>query len=761
MKIDLSQFRQTFMQESAEHVDSMESGLLDLRSSPEDVELLNAIFRSAHSIKGGAGSFGLTNLVRFTHALENLLDRLRSLELPATADVIDLLLRSVDILGVLLHAAPEEAMPDEAVSLVMRIEALMDGATDGATDGAPGASPGTTAADTAAQAESAEDAGFHAQQYLYRIGFRPGPEMFSSGNNPIVLLRNLAELGTVRSCELCTEALPALAELDPERCYLSWKIELASGRPETELREVFDFVEHLAAVDIVQEENVAQLDHHAQLDPHEMGPMQGEMLALARSAFALASEAVRTTAVATTQTFSIADPGRQFNGEEAKVRKGAVRPKETERRKEESSSIRVATDKVDRLIDLVGELVIAHVMTAQMVEDFEPACLPRLRAAVAAMERGTRELHERVMAVRMLPVGTLFQRYARVVYDIAQATGKRIQLDTAGEETEIDKSMLELLGDPLTHIIRNSADHGIELPEVRKAAGKPEEGLIRLRAFHRSGRIVIEISDDGAGIDTVRVRAKAVERGLIAADAQLSEDQLRMLIFEAGFSTREQVSDLSGRGVGMDVVKRNVQQLNGVVKLASEKGKGSTVSIELPLTLAILEGLLVRVAQQTLVLPLLAVIETVAPQPGQLVRVAEQGEVVVVRGESIPLLRLHRFLGLPDEPDGSGQESATAAIRSLVVVVEADGKKCGLVVDELLGQQQVVVKSLEKNLRKIDGLMGATILGDGCVAAIVDVAGLAELNLFGLQALEARPALYSRIMSATGIEKGESAYAMV
>jgi two-component system chemotaxis sensor kinase CheA len=368
-----------------------------------------------------------------------------------------------------------------------------------------------------------------------------------------------------------------------------------------------------------------------------------------------------------------------------------------------------------------------------MVEDFEPACLPRLRAAVAAMERGTRELHERVMAVRMLPVGTLFQRYARVVYDIAQATGKRIQLDTAGEETEIDKSMLELLGDPLTHIIRNSADHGIELPEVRKAAGKPEEGLIRLRAFHRSGRIVIEISDDGAGIDTVRVRAKAVERGLIAADAQLSEDQLRMLIFEAGFSTREQVSDLSGRGVGMDVVKRNVQQLNGVVKLESEKGKGATVSIELPLTLAILEGLLVRVARQTLVLPLLAVIETVALQPGQLVRVAEQGEVVVVRGESIPLLRLHRFLGLPDEPDGAGRENAPAANRSLVVVVEADGKKCGLVVDELLGQQQVVVKSLEKNLRKIDGLMGATILGDGCVAAIVDVAGLAELNLFGLQ----------------------------
>ncbi len=395
------------------------------------------------------------------------------------------------------------------------------------------------------------------------------------------------------------------------------------------------------------------------------------------------------------------------------------------------------TEKVDRLIDLVGELVIAQVMTAQMVETFEPSCLPKLREAVAAMERSTRELHERVMAVRMMPVGTLFQRYARVVYDIAQSTGKQIRLETDGEETEIDKSMLELLGDPLTHLIRNAADHGIESPEVRLAANKPEDGLIHMRAFHRSGKIVIEITDDGAGIDTVRVRAKAVERGLIDEQAELSDDQLRMLIFAPGFSTREEVSDLSGRGVGMDVVKRNVQQLSGTVGLTSELGSGSKVSIELPLTLAILEGLLVRVADRTLVLPLLTVVEAV-PAKGKIVRVAEQGEAIVIREQSIPVLRLCRFLGVAGDALDPGALKSTEPCaepvedQRLVVVVEAGRKKIGLVVDELLGQQQVVVKSLEKNLHKVEGLMGATILGDGCVAPIIDVTALAELNLFSI-----------------------------
>jgi two-component system chemotaxis sensor kinase CheA len=685
MKIDLSQFRQTFLLESADHVASMESELLELRSSPADIELLNSIFRAAHSIKGGAGSFGMTSLVRFTHSLENLLERLRSLEMQATDEVIDILLRSVDVLRGLLDADADAEMPIDVLELHKRIEAL---------------TPADPAPAEAALEEVQLATGDARELNLYTVEFRPDRELFSSGTNPIVLLRNLAALGTVSCCHLHTDELPSLADLDPAQCYLSWTVELASRCAEEELREVFEFVEHLAEIRI--------------------SCADAQQLPVNALAILPATTAVETL---------VPQPAPEHVPT-------PVRRKITEKKPDtsgESGSIRVAIDKVDRLIDLVGELVIAHVMTAQMVEDFEPSCLPKLREAVAAMERNTRELHERVMAIRMLPVGTLFQRYMRTVYDIAKSTGKTIRLDLSGEETEIDKSMLELLADPLVHLVRNAADHGIESAEARHAAGKPEEGVITLRAFHRAGRIVIEVSDDGAGIDTNRVRSKAIERGLIGPDSQLSNEQLQMLIFEPGFSTSETISDLSGRGVGMDVVKRNVQQLNGTVALASEKGYGSTVSIELPLTLAILEGLLVRVGDRTLVLPLLSVIETVPLGNEQIVRVAEQGEVVVIREQSIPLLRLSRFLGLPQEKVGAGQAPQQDGSRKLAVIVEAGKRKVGLVVDELLGQQQVVVKSLERNLHRVNGIMGATILGDGCVAPIIDVGGIASMNLFALQ----------------------------
>jgi two-component system, chemotaxis family, sensor kinase CheA len=712
MKIDLSQFRQTYLQESAEHVESMEARLLALRSAPDDVETLNAIFRSAHSIKGGAGSFGLTNLVRFTHTLESLLDRLRSLEMAATADVISLLLQSVDILRAMLIAGEGGSMPDEARELQERFEALIAAEPRPAED----ASNQTASARVEDSVRPAQGEAAGQGLTLYQVEFRPNRDMFSSGTNPIMLLRNLASLGTVSVCRLHAEDLPPLQELDPSQCYLSWTVELASSRAESELREVFEFVEHLAEITILR------------LDP-PLVPEKG--LALRRDSAprsglkvvpAVVAERVDSADRRTVDEQRTTEARRE--DERKAVKKSAAAA--------ESSSIRVATEKVDQLIDLVGELVIAQVMTAQIVEDFEPSCLPKLRQAVAAMERRTRELHERVMAVRMMPVGTLFQRYARVVYDIAQSTGKQIRLETDGEETEIDKSILELLGDPLTHLIRNAADHGIESCERRLAAGKPAEGLIHMRAFHRAGRLVIEISDDGAGIDTARVRAKAVERGLIAQEAELSDDQLRMLVFEPGFSTREAVSELSGRGVGMDVVKRNVQQLSGTVGLRSQLGHGSTISIELPLTLAILEGLLVRVGDRTLVLPLLVVVEAVAPSMNKILRVAEQGEVIVIREESIPVLRLCRFLGIEGGAVDPGAESAED--RRLVVVVEAGRKKIGLAVDELLGQQQVVVKSLEKNLHRVEGLMGATILGDGRVAPILDVTALAELNLFSIEA---------------------------
>jgi len=684
MKIDLGQFRNTFLLESAENATSMETGLLQLRSTPDDIELLNSIFRAAHSIKGGAGSFGFTNLVRFTHTLENLLDRLRSLELNATEDLIELLLRAVDVLRTLLNADADTTLSADALALEGKIGSIASGSAEQKTDGQ----------------ESVRDAESVRGLHLYRIHFYPDKDLFASGTNPLVLLRNLAEMGTVSCCHVHTDKLPGLADLDPNQCYLSWEVELGATTSEAELREVFEFVEHLAEIrierldrDLSPENSVSVEDRHPV--PQEPAPASSLETRLPHAPKAASGKK--------------ASPAG------------------------ESGSIRVAIDKVDRLIDLVGELVIAHVMAAQMVEDFEPSCLPKLREAVAAMERNTRELHERVMSVRMLPVGTLFQRYTRTVYDIGTSTGKQINLRIEGEETEIDKGMLELLADPLTHLIRNAGDHGIEAAEARQAAGKELEGLITLNAYHRAGRIVIEVSDDGAGIDTERVRAKAIERGLISPDAQVSDDQLQMLIFEPGFSTKEAISDLSGRGVGMDVVHQNIRQLNGTVSLTSERGRGTKVVIELPLTLAILEGLLVRVEERTLVIPLLSVVETVPLGEEQIERVASLGEVVVIRGESIPLLHLRRFLGLSPDTTTPTNDQGGAGGHRLAVIVEAGQKKVGLVVDELLGIQQVVVKSLERHLRKIDGLMGATILGDGCVAPIVDVAEIATLNLFSLQ----------------------------
>jgi two-component system chemotaxis sensor kinase CheA len=745
MKIDLSQFRETFLQESADHIASMETGLLQLRTAPGDVELLNSIFRSAHSIKGGSGSFGMKNLTHFTHSLENLLDRMRSLEMHATDEVIGILLQSVDVLRNLLDADPnvstEMEMPADAVELQARIAALIPVES----------APAEADAVDAFQQDPPRPADDAKEIVLYKVEFIPDREMFSSGTNPITLLRNLAALGTLSCCQLHTEDLPALADLDPEQCYLSWTVELASRCAIEELREVFEFVEHLAEINIqCVDASPKPVSEPAQESTVEQKVAESPALALEPEVHGR-----RTGPYADRRGVGGPDPRGP----------GATDRRQRPANGGESNSIRVAIDKVDRLIDLVGELVIAHVMTAQMVEDFEPSCLPKLREAVAAMERNTRELHERVMGIRMLPVGTLFQKYTRTVYDIAQATGKQIRLELSGEETEIDKSMLELLGDPLTHLIRNSADHGIEIPEARLAAGKQAEGVIKLKAFHRSGRIVIEVSDDGGGIPRENVRAKAIDCGLIAADAQLSDEQLLLLIFEPGFSTKEEVSDLSGRGVGMDVVKRNVQQLNGTVSVASEKGHGTTVTIELPLTLAILEGLLVRVGDRTLVLPLLSVVETVPLRDGQIVRLAERGEVVVIRNESIPLLRLSRFLGLTLETNAAAAEENSS--HRLAVIVEAGRRKVGLVVDELLGQQQVVVKSLERNLRRIDGLMGATILGDGRVAPIVDVTGLGALDLFSLKASVknsqqvAPPAQSVRAASSKEINQGGTSHELV
>jgi two-component system chemotaxis sensor kinase CheA len=657
MKIDLSRFKETFFQEAAEHVNNMETLLLGLGDAPADPEVLNSIFRAAHSIKGGSGTFGFDDVMRFTHRLEELLDQMRQGKIDASPSRIDLLLRSCDMLRTLLAAADSgAAAPPEAATLL--------------EDLAVAQRQGDFVAEAPHPMRAWDPKIKFGGHTTYSIVFVPSPEIFREGMDPLLVLRELAELGTVETITADLSHLPALSELQPETCYLGWNIRLTSEREREEVEDVFAFIENGA---------------HIKIDAQ---PPAGEISAT--------GAAVKS---------AVAASGGQ----------APPRP-----RGRDSASIRVATEKVDQIIDLVGELVIAQSMTAEIVARFTVERLPELQAALHEVSRNTRELQERVMAVRMLPVGTIFSRLPRIVHDVAAAQGKNIKVEVTGEDTELDKGVLEGMTDPLTHLVRNAADHGIGTPEERRAAGKPESGTIYLRARHEGGNVVIEVADDGNGLNTARIREKAIERGLITAADELSAQQIQQFIFHPGFSTQDNVSEISGRGVGMDVVRRNVEGLGGVVTLKSVAGKGTTVGIKLPLTLAILDGQLVRVGEQRYVLPLVSIVESVRPAREQMRSLAGEGEVVMVRHEPLPLLRLHRLFDVATD--------VLEPSSGLVAVVEHDSHRFALMVDELLGQQQVVIKNLQANFRRVEGAMGATILGDGRVTLILDIAGLVQLS---------------------------------
>jgi two-component system chemotaxis sensor kinase CheA len=656
MKIDLSQFRDTFFQEAAEHVNNMEASLLGLGDGPADPEVLNSIFRGAHSVKGGSGTFGFDDVTRFTHRLEELLDRVRAGKVDVGPARVELLLRACDMLRSLLAAAETGGMaPPEAATLLEDLALAQRG--------------GDFVAEAPLPMRKWDPKVKFGAQTTYSIRFVPSHDIFREGMDPLLVLRELATLGTVEKIVADLSNLPALSGLQAESCYLGWTIRLVSEREREEIEDVFAFVENGAHITIDVQRPEGELSAN--------GPP-------AKSAVAASSR----------QT-----PQRQ--------------------RGRDSASIRVATGKVDELINLVGELVIAQSMTLEIVARFTSERLPELQAALHEVSRNTRELQERVMAVRMLPVGTIFSRLPRIVHDIATAEGKNIRVEVIGEDTELDKSVLEGMTDPLTHLVRNAADHGIGSPEERRAAGKPEIGTIYLRARHEGGNVVIEVSDDGNGLNTARIREKAVERGLLSAEDELTTQQIHSLIFRAGFSTRDSASETSGRGVGMDVVRRNVEALGGIVTLNSG-GKGTTVRIKLPLTLAILEGQLVRVGEQRFVLPLVSIIESIRPSREHVRSVAGEGEVVMVRQEPLPLLRLHQLFNVATD--------VLEPSRGLVAVVEHDSHRFALMVDELMSQQQVVIKNLQANFHRVEGAMGATILGDGQVTLILDIGGLVELS---------------------------------
>jgi len=655
---------QMFFEEAADLLRDFEEGLLRLEGAPGDKDLINRVFRSAHTMKGTSGMLGLDAIARFTHVLEDLLMRLRKGELAPSRPIVDTLLASADVLRGLLQAARTGADADER-----RMEQTMAALLAHARGETPMPSAAAPAATTVAASRA----------NLYAIRFLPPPDLLTRGLDPIRLLDGLEEVGEVGDITADATRLPPLAELDPETAYLGFQCTLRTARPASAIENVFEFVGDRTALAVEVRD--------------DGGDGVPAATAIAAPPAAPAANGER--------------PGRERRG--AHGGDGGS----------ESATIRVPTAKIDRLINLVGELVVTQSMVAQLVTRFSPDHLGQLQEAVAQMDRHARDLQERVMAVRMLPIRTVFSRFPRVVRDLAQANGKEIVLERIGEDTELDKTVIERISDPLTHLVRNAVDHGIEAPDARVRAGKPAVGRLTLRAYQQGGNIYIEVADDGRGLNRERIVAKAVEQALVGADDALTDHDVWALIFRPGFSTAERVTEVSGRGVGMDVVARNVEALGGSITIQTDAGHGTTFRVKLPLTLAILDGQSLRVGDEIYILPLVSIVESVRPRRAELNTVLGGAETVTMRHDVLPMIRLHRLFGVTPT-----NEDPTAG---LVVIVEYDGRKVALLVDELLGQQQVVIKSLETNFQRTEGIAGATILGDGRVALILDVPGLVSL----------------------------------
>ncbi|WP_022943710.1 chemotaxis protein CheA [Pseudoalteromonas ruthenica] len=675
MSIDLSQFFEVFFEESFEGLDAMESELLNLTPGEADSETLNTIFRAAHSIKGGSGTFGFTSVSDFTHVLETLLDQIRQGQRQLEAQHVNLLLRSVDCLREMLQALQSEQEPelDTAKELQQQFEEIL-----GLSEGEVAANENEASASPPQQAET----------NTYQILFKPHHHLFKTGNEPLFMLSDLGDLGSIE-VEADLSAIPEIQNLQGDECFMSWKVFLQTEATQEQIKEVFEWVEDDADIDI---------------------SLCGGLFSEQESS-------------APTEPLEHDDAAQQSSENEPvaqAIQAPASKGKANKAKSNESTSIRVGIDKIDSLINMVGELVITQSMLSQLGEqEVTENTLAALQEGLAQLAHNTRDLQENVMRIRMLPISFVFSRFPRLVRDISQKLGKQVELKILGEGTELDKTVMEKISDPMVHLVRNSLDHGLETPEQRKQSGKPEVGTVTLNAFHQGGNIVIEIMDDGRGLNTEKIREKAIANGLIDGNEELSDDDINELIFEPGFSTADEVSDISGRGVGMDVVRQNISSLSGSIEVVSTPGTGSTFTIRLPLTLAILDGQLVRIAEHTYIVPLITIVESLQIDTNKVSRVGKSLEVLRLRDEYIPILRLYQLFNHHD--------AITELDKALLVVVECDNQKVGLLVDDLLAQQQVVIKSLEANYQKVDGVSGATILGDGRVSLIVDIAGLTKM----------------------------------
>lgn len=660
---------QIFYEEASEMLELMEQILLSMEEGGATPEVVNDLFRYAHSLKGNSAAMGFSQISRFTHGLENALDSLRKGSLGLSREMADLLLSGVDVSRRLVEASKEDGdVGDPACADILRGLQEIIAAGPVAT-----AAPITT--------------GSVAGTPRYRVRYVPGP-LLDADNDPIRCLLELTEHATILGCRL-DGPIPPLDLLDPFAPAAGWDLLVETNNDPVIIRVLLE---------------LSADGTHVQVDPAEPS--------------AAASEAVSVGPVEV-----VADPGDEDDVSSVAVQPEPLAPDAaaapavqrgaSQKKSSEAQTIRVSTDKVDALFNLTSEIVIAQSMLSNAQARIMDA---EASSAIAQMERYVRELHERVMAIRMIPVGYVFNRFPRMVRDLAAASGKEIHLAISGEETELDRTLLEALTDPLTHLLRNSIDHGIESPEGRAAAGKSAAGTVRLNAYQAEGRIYIEVADDGKGIDLERVRRKAIDLDWIREEDRPAPDALYEMLFRPGFSTAEKVSDVSGRGVGMDVVKRNVEGLGGVVATVSEPGKGTRFTIRVPLTLAIMEGLNLRVGPEHFIVPLTSVLEAFRPDSVNVCTACGANEMVNIRGKFVPLLRMSHALGISSDGARNGQD--------LIVLLEQDEQQLAIAVDEIVGQHQVVMKSLEANFERVEGFSGATILGDGRVALIVDVGSL-------------------------------------
>ncbi|AMG66417.1 MULTISPECIES: chemotaxis protein CheA [Providencia] len=674
--MDITEFYQTFFDEADELLRDMEQHLLELDPFDPDSEQLNAIFRSAHSIKGGAATFGFTQLQNTTHTLENLLDKARHDELTLTPDIIDVFLDAKDVMASQLEAYKNDSLPDEEAfkhicEVLGRVEQK---AEEVVTEALPIQAPTPIEQPTVTEIAASDEYTHYFVITLSQL----------KANEVDLLAEELALFGTLYDTEKTADSLKA------------W---LGTNTVIDDICGVLCFV--------VDESQIT----------HQVVDAQTCLAHLPPAAKSPAED-VATTAVAEA---AMKPKAPQTDAEETTKSKptATARKAPPAKAKADSSSIRVAVEKVDQLINLVGELVIIQSMLTQHSQQLDHNEYGDLLSSIVQLERNSRALQESVMSIRMMPMDYVFSRFPRMVRDIATKLNKKIELKVEGSATELDKSLIERIVDPLNHLVRNSLDHGIEKPEVRVANGKPETGTLTLSASHQSGNICIEVRDDGAGLNRERILAKARSQGMNVHDG-MSNEEIAMLIMAPGFSTAEVVTDVSGRGVGMDVVKRNIQDMGGRIQIGFTEGKGTIIRILLPLTLAILDGMSVKVAEDVFIVPLSAIISTLQPRQEDIYRLAGEEKMLLVRGEYLPLVELHQVFSI------TGAERDLT--NSIVLIIQHAGHRFALLVDKLIGQQQVVVKNIESNYRKIPGISAATIMGDGSVALILDVAELQQMN---------------------------------